>query len=126
MSSASIDNKVEMYIGNTEKFELEVTDEDDAVVDITNAEIVFSVKTDFDSESFVFQRKNSFAGGGDTEILITDGPNGLAEIYVIPDNTKDLNKGTYVYDVWVKLTSGEEKTVVVNRLFLEDNVKKPE
>lgn len=121
----TIDNKLEIYIGNSETFELEVTDEDDIAVPIIGAEIIFSVKANFTDEEYIFQRKNSFAGGGDTEIKITDGGNGLAEIYLVPDNTKDLTKGTYVYDVWVKLTSGTEKTVIVNRLFLEDSVKKP-
>jgi len=121
----NIDNKITMYIGNSETFELEVTDEDDIAVPIIGAEIIFSVKDDFTDEEYIFQRKNSFAGGDDTEIKITDGGNGLAEIYLVPDNTKDLMAGTYVYDVWVKLTSGKEKTVVQNRLFLEDSVKKP-
>lgn len=120
-----INNKIVMYIGNSEPLELEVTDEDDIAVPIIGAEIIFSVKEDFTDEEYIFQRKNSFAGGDDTEIKITDGGNGLAEIYLIPDNTKDMLAGTYVYDVWVKLTSGKEKTVIVNRLFLEDNVKKP-
>lgn len=125
MSSSSVDNKIIMFLGNSEVFELEVTDDDDAVVPITDAEIIFSVKADFNDESYIFQRKNSFAGGGDTEIKITDGPNGLAEIYLVPDNTKDLAAGTYVYDVWIKLTTGQEKTVVQNRLFLLEAVKKP-
>jgi len=120
-----MNNKIEMYIGNSEIFELEITDEDDVAVPITDAEIIFSVKEDFTDEGFIFQRKNSFAGGDDTEIKITDGGNGIAEIYLVPDNTKDLTAGTYVYDVWVKLTSGKEKTVIVNRLFLKDSVKKP-
>ena len=115
-----------MYIGNNETFELEVTDEDDIAVPIIGAEIIFSVKDDFTDEGYIFQRKNSFAGGDDTEIKITDGGNGLAEIYLVPDNTKDLMAGTYVYDVWVKLTSGIEKTIAQNRLWLEDSVKKPE
>lgn len=122
----TIDNKIIMYLGNSETFELEVTDGDDVAVPITDAEIIFSVKEDFTDEGYIFQRKNSFAGGSDTEIKITDGGNGIAEIYLVPDNTKDLIAGTYVYDVWVKLTSGIEKTVVQNRLFLEDSVKKPE
>ena len=122
----TIDNKIVMYLGNNETFELEVIDDDDVAVPIIGAEIIFSVKDDFTDEEYIFQRKNSFAGGDDTEIKITDGGNGLAEIYLIPDNTKDLNSGRYVYDVWVKLTSGIEKTVVQNRLFLEDSVKKPE
>lgn len=117
-----MDNKIEMYIGNSEIFELEITDDDDAVVPIIGAEIIFSVKENFTDEEFIFQRKNSLAGGGDDEILITDGGNGIAEIYLIPDNTEDIMAGTYVYDVWVKLTSGKEKTVIVNRLFLEENV----
>ena len=122
----TIDNKIVMYIGNNETFELEVTDEDDIAVPIIGAEIIFSVKDDFIDEGYIFQRKNSFAGGDDTEIKITDGGNGLAEIYLVPDNTKDLMAGTYVYDVWVKLTSGIEKTIAQNRLWLEDSVKKPE
>lgn len=121
----TMDNKIVMYIGNNEIFELEVTDEDDIAVSIIGAEIIFSVKNDFTDEEFIFQRKNSFAGGDDTEIKITDGGNGLAEIYLVPNNTKDLYAGLYVYDVWVKLTSGIEKSVIVNRLFLEDSVKKP-
>lgn len=124
MSSSGIDNKIEMFIGNSEDFELEITDEDNNAVDITDAQIIFSVKEDYDDEEYIFQRKNSFAGGDDTEILITDETGGLCEIYIIPDNTSDLKAGTYVYDVWVKLTTGKEKTVVANRLFLKDSVKK--
>lgn len=122
----TINNKIIMYIGNNESFELEVTDEDDIAVPIIGAQIIFSVKEHFTDEEYILQRKNSLAGGGDSEIKITDGGNGLAEIYLIPDNTKDLLSGTYVYDVWVKLTSGIEKTVAQNRLFLEDSVNKPE
>jgi len=125
MSSSGIDNKIVMFLGNSEEFELEVTDDNDDPVPITDAEIIFSVKADFDDENYIFQRKNSFAGGGDTEIKITDGANGEAEIYLVPDNTKDLSAGTYVYDVWVKLTTGQERTVVQNRLFLLESVKKP-
>lgn len=124
MSSSGIDNKIEMFIGNSEDFELEITDEDNNAVDITDAQIIFSVKEDYVDEEYIFQRKNSFAGGDDTEILITDETGGLCEIYIIPDNTSDLKAGTYVYDVWVKLTTGKEKTVVANRLFLKDSVKK--
>ncbi len=122
----TINNKIVMYLGNNETFELEVTDDDDIVVPIIGAEIIFIVKNDFTDEGYIFQRKNSLAGGDDTEIKITDGGNGLVEIYLVPDNTKHLYAGLYVYDVWVKLTSGIEKTVIQNRLFLEAGVTKVE
>ncbi len=122
---SSIDNKLEMYIGNHEDFEIEITDEDDVVVDITDAEVIFSLKDDFSDEDYLFQRSNEDAGGDSTEVEMTDPTNGKCEVHIIPTNTQSLTKGTYVYDVWIKLTNGKEKTIIVNRLFLEDNVKRP-
>lgn len=122
-------NKIEMFKGNSETFELEVVDDEDAPVDITDAEIILSVKQKFEDEEFLFQRKNSFASGGDTEIKITDGTGGLAEIYLIPANTSDIEisgnvrYSIFVYDVWVKLSSGFEKHVIVDNLFIYKVVK---
>lgn len=117
-------NKIEMYIENHVDLEVTITDEDDVVVDLTDAQVIFSVKEKFTDTSYIFQRKNALAGGSSSEVEMTDPTNGVCEVHIIPDNTNGLETGSYSYDVWVKLSNGNEKTVIVDRLVLEDVVKK--
>jgi len=122
-------NKIEMYKGSSEDFEVVVTDQDDNPVPITNAEVIMSVKAKFEDDEYIFQRKNTAAGGDDTQIEMTDPDEGVCEIHLVPSNTSGIEIAsnvlytTFVYDVWVKLTSGKEKHVIVDRLFLYKVVK---
>ena len=123
---ANIDNKIKMTIGDNELFECEITDEDDNPIPLTSTKIWFTVKKNYSDEDFLIQKKNTLAGGSDSEILVTDEPNGLCEIYLLPEDTKELVADTYVYDVQISNLFYGIKTVIKNRIFLGSEVTKAE
>ena len=55
---------------------------------------------------------------------MTDPGNGEFKIYLIPDNTKDLKAGNYVYDVQVTLLSGNVHTIIQDEFVLMEDVTK--
>lgn len=86
-------------------------------LDLTDASIWFTVKhenylDDIDDVNALFQRRNISAGGGDTEIKITDVLGGVYDVYVVPSNTVDKNTTTYAYDVKIKTGSNEIYTTI--------------
>ena len=122
----NVDNKIKMTIGDNELFECEITDEDDNPVPLTSTKIWFTVRKSYSDEDFLIQKKNSLAGGSDSEVLVTDEPNGLCEIYFLPADTKELVADTYVYDVQISNIGYGIKTVIKNRIFLKSEVTKVE
>jgi len=112
-------SRIEMYQGNNKNWLVTVKDELGAVRDISSAEITFSVKENIDDVSHIFQRQNTAAGGGDTEIAwVTDGTDGKFKVLLIPANTDSIN-GSYRYDVEIVI-SGRTLTILRSDI----NVKK--
>jgi len=93
--------------GNDKSWEVTITDQDDAVVDISTAEIYFYIKTDLndaDADALV-ERGNTAAGGGNTEIsFTTDGSDGKFQVHLVPANTATL-EGRYAWKVEIVLSS---------------------
>jgi len=111
---------LELDKGDDYTIELHVTNKDTgADIDITDAEIRFSVKTDEDAAAYTFQKKNAAATGSDSEIKEIDGSGGRADIYILSADTLSLVKERYKYDVNVILANGKRKTVVKGALKLE-------
>lgn len=97
----------EIYQGNHKTLQLTITGTTD---DISGWTIYFTVKrneSDPDSEALIAKSTADAA-----EIKVTDGPNQQAEIYLLPDDTRELAAGTYSYDVKVVTDAGNEYTVV--------------
>ena len=122
------ENVINMYIGDHETLEVTVYDSDDedtrAVVPLVGTEKVwFTVRLKISDDDYVIQKKSLSAGGGNDEILITDGTNGVLEIYLEPADTIDETATRYIYDVQVEY-DGEIKTIIKSRLILEDHVTK--
>jgi len=106
---------IQMCRGDSRTFELTVTDEN-GVVDLDGAEIRFTVKRSYvdpDSEAIIQKATANVDGGGDEQILITDAPNGEAEIYLVPADTIGLEIPSYdlYQDVQVTMPSGKVYTV---------------
>lgn len=123
---SNIDNKIQMTVGDNETFECEITDEDDNPIPLTDTKIWFTVRKSYTDSTFLIQKKNTLAGGSDSEIKVTDELNGLSEIYLLPADTKELVADVYVYDVQVSNLGYGIKTVIKNRIFLESEVTKVE
>lgn len=73
--------------------------------DLTGAKIWFSIKSegeDGDSEALV-EKKSLNNGGTDTQAKVVDGPNGIIEIYIVPDDTAAIDEGDYKWDIVIEL-----------------------
>lgn len=106
---------MDIYRGDHRTLELTVRDANGAA-NLGGTSIWFTLKRDIndpDSKA-VITKKNTAAGGGDAQIKITDAPNGKAEIYIVPDDTNNLNPPAYPlhFDVQVKTVGGEVYTVL--------------
>lgn len=76
-------------------------------MDLTGASVWFTVKRDIDDEDADAKvwKRNTVAGGGDSEIDVTDETGGVLDVYIVPADTEDLD-GAYWYDLVVENSSG--------------------
>lgn len=87
--------------------------------DITGAKIWFSVKkekTDIDTDALI-TKKSLNNGGSDAQTMVTDGPNGVLEVYIVPDDTDHLAEGDYWFDVVIETSVGRRLEAVVPSRF---------
>lgn len=104
------ENEIEIYRGSSKTFELEVVDAEEEVVDLTGARVVFSVKCSLSDPAPLIQ-KDSDKGVGEVEIAhpLT----GIAEIKLVPADTRAMTPGEYIFDVWVVLAGGTRGPVIL-------------
>jgi len=120
------DQRIQMYLRDDRTLSLVVNDHNDAPVDLTGASITFTVKSkmsDPDTQA-VFQKKNTAAGGGDSEIKVLDPAGGSAEVYIVPADTDTTNPGNYMWDVQITLANGKTYTVLRGRVTFKEDVTK--
>ena len=103
-------NEIEIFRGSSKVYELQVTDAEGKAVDLTGARVVLSVKCDVKDAAALIQ-KDSLVGP--TQVDITRPKEGIAEIKLAPSDTRTLNVGQYVFDVWVVLAGGAQSPVVL-------------
>jgi hypothetical protein len=87
--------------------------------DITGAKIWFTVKrdkADIDTDALI-TKKSQNNGGSDADAKVTDGPNGIVEVYIARDDTDHLDPGDYWYDVVIENVSGKRMQAVVPSTF---------
>lgn len=119
-------NKIIIFSGDDRTLSLSVNQSDGSVVDLTGAKIWFTVKNrlaDTDADALI-QKRNTAAGGGDTEILVTDAPNGQAQIFIIPTDTEDVDAAIYSYDIQVILSTGKKHTITRSQFCVKEDVTK--
>lgn len=110
----------EMFRGDGRDYQIAITDENDAVVNISGAKIWFTLKADYDDTDAdaEFQLTTDVAA----EILITDAAGGLAEIYIKHSHTKDLIGRTYYFDIQIKEIGKEARTVLRGSMLIKPDV----
>lgn len=120
-------NKISMYLRDDRTLALTVNDEDRAPVDLTGCKLWFTVKqrtSDTDANALIM-KKNTAAGGGDTQIKVLTPPeDGKAEVYLVPTDTDLINPGVYVYDVQVTLANGKTYTITRDQIVFKEDVTK--
>ncbi|MCR4306975.1 MAG: hypothetical protein NUV80_00210 [Candidatus Berkelbacteria bacterium] len=77
---------------------------------LTSASIYATIKEDRDSSTVKVLKRNTTAGGGDTEILVTSSPYGL--VFLTRADTLGLEERTYYMDIVVEI--GDNSYVVYN------------
>lgn len=85
--------------------------------DISGYKVWFSVKERKEDATALIHKSNTAAGGSDSQILITDGPNGVLEIYLGQADT-DLDPCQYWYDVLIENLDGQRSQGVVPAHFV--------
>lgn len=109
-------NGLTLIRGASKTLLLTVTAPTGKPLDLTGAKVVFTIKTRVDDERPILQ-KTSAVGA---EAAITNAKGGVAEIYLVPADTKNLQIKQYVFDVWVILPApGNEHFPVILPSVLE-------
>ena len=108
-------NEIDIFQGDNKTYELTVKNRAGAVVDITSGTIKFTVKKLLDDTATIITKTTAEA----TEVTITDGSNGVAEIYVVPADTATEERGEYEYDVEYTAVSGKKYTIIVSRFTIK-------
>jgi hypothetical protein len=104
--SISADN-TEPYIvsGDDKTWLITIVDNNGAVVDLTNAKAYFTVKKNKETTTVEIQKRNTLAGGSDSEIEMSDPTNGKMKIHLVPTDTSTLQSRSYKYDIQVIINS---------------------
>jgi hypothetical protein len=97
---------ISVYKGDDKSFGLEVTDQDNEIINLSGGELLFNV-TDWQSTL-----KFSKSSTDPTQIEITDAEAGLADIHILPADTAGMDPDIYV--VYIKFTNSEGKLYTIS------------
>ena len=120
-------SSIEVYQGESKDLELEIVQDEEqpsgstieVPVDLTGAKVCMTVKKNIgDPTPRFFKSSDNIL---EVEIL-TPATDGKATIYIVPEDTLNLDPGKYFFDVWVVLSSGKKVPVIEVSEF---NVKEP-
>jgi hypothetical protein len=98
------DNLIKIKRNTTDIIDLTLLDDDNNPHDLTGFEVTFYVKDDPskpDTQA-VITKKNTLAGGSDLQITVLDAVNGEIRVFILPDDTKNLNGNIFAYSVFIK------------------------
>lgn len=108
--------------GANKSFLLTVVDENGAAADLAGAKIWVTVKHRQSDAVPVISKRNTAAGGGDTEVVVSSPSTlGKATVLFVPTDTSPLsNLQAYEIDAWVELATGKRYQVVAPEAFTID------
>jgi hypothetical protein len=106
-------NAITIIRGSSKTLKLTVSDENNALVNLTGATIYFSVKVSDRDSHPLFQK--STLNPAQAEITVPR--EGVALIYLQPSDTQNLDPHEYLFDVWAILANGKRYPVVQPSIF---------
>lgn len=98
---------ISIYKGDDKTFELEVTDQDDQIINLSGGELFLEI-TDWRGTA-IFNKSST----DPAEIEITDAEAGLADIHFIPADTTSVEPGLFI--VYIKYTNANNKTYTISQ-----------
>lgn len=102
--------------GESAILEYQVKNNSGGVVDLTSAEITFTLKEDATSDTAQVQRFNTAAGGGDTQVKVVSASLGLVVVYLSRANTLALTGDTMYYGELQVTDSSDNSHIIEERL----------
>lgn len=102
--------------GESAKLEYQVKNNSGGVVDLTSAEITFTLKENATSDTAQVQRFNTAAGGGDTQIKTISASLGLVVVYLSRANTLAL-AGDKMYYGELQITDSTDNSHIIEDRF---------
>lgn len=108
---------VEIFRGDNQTLEVTVNDSANNAFDLTGSVARFTVREGINTTQLIFKTSDEV-----TEIEITDPVDGVLEIYLLPEDTREMKPGLYVYDVEVELPSGDIHTVISGAFRIKGDV----
>lgn len=121
---------IEVYQGESRDVELEVVQDVEQIdgtfleepVDLTGAKVCFTVRKEVGNPEVKISKDTDNVL--EAEIL-TPATDGLATIYLVPVDTLYLERGDYVFDIWVVLSNGKKLPVIeVSEFIVKEPVTK--
>lgn len=106
-------NAVTIYRGSSATYKLTAVDADGKPLDLTGASVHFTVKRSLEDTLPVIRKSTANVA----EAEITSPKGGIAKIYLVPADTKNLHECQYVFDVWTILASGKRYPIVPPSIF---------
>ena len=100
----------DFYSGNSKDIQVTVTEFSGSAKDLTSAIITYAIVDD--NEEWVVQKSSL---NGASQIEITDAPNGVFVIHILPSDTIHLH-GDYIQHANVIDNTEDEETVMVGRI----------
>lgn len=101
-------NGISVYKGASKLLLLNVVSADGKPFPINGAKLWFTVKRTINEPLPVFQKQST----NPAEIAIVAPDVGKAEISILPSDTQGLTTGTYIFDVWIELASGDRYVLI--------------
>jgi len=126
-------NTIELFKGESKDLVVTVTQLSEAAsdnecvdvydpVDLTGATVFFTVRKSVKEALSILEKDSTNA----LEIEVSSpATTGVATIYITSGDTVGLDAGTYVFDIWVELSSGKRSPVIeISEFIVRDAVKR--
>jgi len=96
------------YIGDTWEFEYHITDVNGKSIDLQSYEVKAGIK---DTSGRLIIKKNSLAGGNDSEIKVLDNKGNILIIFT-KEETEQFTAGDFLFEIEITSNLGKRYTVV--------------
>lgn len=100
--------------GNDKTFKIQVTDEDNSIIDLTGGSLIFYVN-DWQSKNILTKNSNT-----SSQITITNPTAGEAEIYMVPADTSSAIPGNYIFYINFTNSVGKLYTITTGEFQIID------
>ena len=103
---------IEIWKGKNKDIVITITDENRKIIDITGALLFFTVKKKYVQKDADIKIH---------DVVPSDPVNGIGEINILPEHTRDLKIGNYFYDIQM-LLDNKIRVLITGNMYIKDVV----